>query len=111
MSLTVVLLTGGIIGLLLGAGIYFEPKEPYKLEIMIGSTIRSILVSLLTGYSLSAHSTWYAGIGFGLLYGFASGLVVFFAKGGFKSKAAPYVVPGAAITGGLMGLLIVNYAF
>jgi hypothetical protein len=111
MNLIVVLSTGCIIGLLLGASIFFEPKEPYKSEIMVASTIRSTLVSLLTGFSLSSQSSWYAGIGFGLLYGFAFGLVVFLAKGGFKSKEAPYVVPGAAIAGGLAGLIIVNYGF
>ena len=111
MSLIVVLSTGCIIGLLLGASIFFEPREPHKWEIMVASTIRNTLVSLLTGFSLSSQSAWYAGIGFGMLYGFASGSVVFLAKGGFKSKDARYVVPGAAIAGGLAGLIIVNYGF
>lgn len=111
MNFMIVIATGGIIGLLLGASIFFEPKEPYKLEIMIASTIRNTLVALLTGYSLASQSSWYSGLGMGLLYGFAFGLVVFLAKGGFKSKDAPYVVPGAAVAGGLAGLIIVNYAF
>jgi hypothetical protein len=111
MNVTVVLLAGGTIGLLTGASIFFEPREPYKLEIMIASTIRSTLVGVLTGFSLSSTSPWYSGVLWGLLYGFASGLVVFLAKGGFKGKDAPYVVPGAAVAGAIAGLIIVNYGF
>ncbi len=111
MNLMIVIATGFTIGILLGASIFFEPKEPYKLEIMIASTIRNILVALLIGFSLSAKSSWYSGVGYGLLYGFAFGLVVFLAKGGFKSKDAPYVIPGSAIAGALIGLIIVNYGF
>lgn len=111
MNLIIVIITGFTIGLLLGASIYFEPKEPYKFEIMIASTIRNILVALITGFSLSSDSSWYSGVGLGLLYGFAFGLVVFLAKGGFKSKDAPYVVLGATFAGGLTGLIIVNYGF
>src|SRR5690242_6724690 len=99
MNITAVLLAGGAIGLLTGAGIFFEPREPYKLEIMIASTIRSILVAILIGFSLTPGSRWYSGVLWGFLYGFATGLVVFLAKGGFKSKEAPYVVPGAAVAG------------
>lgn len=111
MNLVIVLGTGFAMGLLLGASIFFEPKEPYKVEIMFASMIRSTLVALLTGFSLSPQSSWYAGAGFGLLYGFAFGLVVFLAKGGFKSKDAPYVIPGSTLSGCLVGLIIVNYGF
>ncbi len=107
----IILAVGIGIGLLIGGSIFFEPREPYKVEIMIASTIRSTLVALLTGFSVSALSSWYAGAGWGLLYGFLSGLMIFFAKGGFKSKDAPFVVLGATVTGGITGLLIVNYAF
>lgn len=111
MNLIIVIATGLTFGLLLGASIFFEKKEPYKVEIMIASTIRSTLVALLTGFSLTVHSSWYAGTGLGLMYGFLFGLVVFLAKGGVKSKDAPYVVLGASISGGLAGLIIVNFAF
>jgi hypothetical protein len=111
MNLVIVIGTGLAFGALLGASIFFEKREPYKVEILIASTIRSILVALLTGFSLSSHSSWYAGAGSGLIYGFLFGLVIFLAKGGFKSKDAPYVVLGASISGGLAGLVIVNYGF
>lgn len=109
MNLFIVLAMGFGIGLPLGASIYFEKKEPYKFEIMVASTIRNVLVVLLTGFSLT--SSWYAGIGFELLCSFAFGVVIFMAKGGFRSKDAPFVVPGAAVAGGLAGLIIVNHGF
>ena len=111
MNLLIVLLAGLGLGLLIGGSIFFEPKEPYKIEIMIASTLRSILVALITGLSLNAGSSWMAGTGYGLLYGFSFGLVVFLAKGGFKSKDAPFVVLGSSISGGIAGIIIVNYAF
>jgi hypothetical protein len=111
MNLIVVLAVSALIGALLGALIFFEPKEPYKVEIVIASTFRNSLVGLLIGFSLNIDSSWLSGVGYGLLYGLVSGLMVFFAKGGFKSKDTPYVILGATITGGLMGLILVNYAF
>ena len=112
MNVIVVLIVSAAIGALLGALIFFEPKEPYKTEIVVASTIRNTLVGLLTGFSLSAASSWIAGVGYGMLYGLVSGLMVFFAQGGFKSKDAPYfIILGTTISGGLTGLILVNYAF
>jgi hypothetical protein len=42
---------------------------------------------------------------------FAFGLVIFLAKGAFKSKDAPYVVPMSVITGLITGMLLANFAF
>lgn len=47
----------------------------------------------------------------GLLYGLAFALVIFLAKGGFKSMDVPYVVPSGAILGIVMGLLLVKFVF
>jgi hypothetical protein len=111
MSFPVVIGVGTLIGLLLGLGILFEPKEPYKVEIILASTLRNVLVALLIGMTLSSRSSALAGTGYGLVYGFAFGLVIFLAKGAFRSGSAPYVVPGAALAGGLTGLIIAIYAF
>jgi len=111
MSYPIVIGVGALVGLLLGLGILFEPKEPYKIEIILASTLRSILVALLTGLSISQKSSALAGTGYGLLYGFAFGLVIFLAKGAFRAGSAPYVIPGATFTGGLCGLIIAMYAF
>jgi len=100
-----------VIGVLTGVGIFFEPNEPYKKEIFAASTIRNMLVALLTGFSLNAQSTWYSGAGMGMAYGFAFGLVIFLAKGAFKSKDAPFVMAASMVSGILIGLIVVTYAF
>ena len=111
MNVIVVLVIGGIIGALDGVGIFFEPREPYKFEILFAAILKGILLSLLTGLSLTSRSAWWQGGGYGLLYGLAFALVIFLAKGGFKSKEAPYVVPSGAILGVVTGLLLVKFAF
>jgi hypothetical protein len=111
MSYPVVILVGALVGLLLGLTILFETREPYKVEIIVASTLRNVLVALLTGLSLSPKSSALAGCTYGLVYGFAFGLVIFLAKGALRAGSAPYVVPGASFAGGLTGLIIALYAF
>ena len=111
MNVIVVMVIGGIIGALDGVGIFLAPGEPLKTEIFLAAILKRILVSLLTGMSLTSRSAWWHGPGYGLLYGFAFGLVIFLAKGGFKSMDAPYVVPSGAILGLITGLLLVRFAF
>ena len=111
MSVVVVLVIGGVIGALDGVGIFFAPGEPFKTEILFAAILKGILVSLLTGMSLTSRSAWWQGAGYGLLYGFAFALVIFLAKGGFKSMNAPYVVPSGAILGVVTGLLLVRFGF
>lgn len=111
MNLRVILIIGAIMGALDGVGIFFAPEEPYQVEIFIAAILKGLLVSLITGLSLSGRSRWWQGLGYGALYGFAFALVVFLAKGGFKSLDAPYVVPSGLVMGALTGLLVVKLAF
>jgi hypothetical protein len=111
MSISVALLIGGVIGAVDGGGIFFARDEPFKTEIFAAAILKGILVALLTGLSLTNSSTWWQGALYGLLYGFAFALVIFLAKGGFKSKDAPYVVPSGALLGIVTGLLLVKFAF
>jgi len=111
MNILFVLIIGALMGGLNGAGIFFEPREPYKVEILLAAILKGILISLLTAFSLGAGSSWLRGAGFGMLYGFAFGFVIFLAKGAFKSKDAPYVVPMSIITGLITGVLLANFAF
>ena len=111
MNVIVVVVIGAIIGAIDGVGIFFAPGEPFKTEIFLAAILKGILVSLLTGMSLTTNSAWWHGAGYGLLYGLAFALVIFLAKGGFKSKDAPYVVPSGAILGVVTGLLLVKFAF
>jgi hypothetical protein len=111
MRTPVVLLIGAVIGALDGVGIFFAPGEPYKVEIFCAAILKGILVSLITGRSLGNKRSWLRGAGFGLLYGFGIALVVFLAKGGFRSMDAPYVVPSGILMGALTGILVVKLGF
>jgi len=104
-----VLLIGAVFGFLDGVGIFFEPKEPYKWQILCAAVLKGILVAVLTGFSLASAMRWWSAAGIGALYGFAFSLVVYLAKGGPRSGDAPYVVPSGIITGVLMGILILRW--
>ena len=105
-----VVIIGAVLGFLDGVGIFFEPKEPYKWQILFAATLKGILVALLTGFSLTVATRWWSGMGTGALYGLAFSLVIYLSKGGPKSGDAPYVIPSGIITGGLIGLFIVIWA-
>ena len=110
MSLPTVILIGAVLGGLEGATIFFEPREPYKWQILCAATLGSVLVALLTGFTVTAHTRWWYAILIGALYGFALALVVYLAKGGPKSGDAPYVIPSGIIRGGVTGLFILMWA-
>jgi len=111
MNTKIVLLVGAIVGALDGVGIFFAPGEPYKWEILFAAILKGMLVSLIAGLSLNHRGSWLRGAGFGMLYGFAFALVVFLAKGGFKSMDAPYVVPSGVVMGLITGVLVWKFAF
>jgi hypothetical protein len=106
-----VLLIGAVIGALDGVGIFFAPGEPYKWEILFAATLKGILVGLITGLSLNDRASWMRGGALGALYGFAFALVVFLAKGGFRSLDAPFVVPSGIVMGFLTGVLVAKAGF
>src|SRR5262249_12663505 len=110
MNFITIVLIGALLGGLDGVGICFEPREPYKWQILCAATLKGVLVALLTGFSLSAASRWWSAMVTGALYGLAFSLVIYLAKGGPKSGDAPYVIPSGIITGGLIGLFIVIWA-
>jgi hypothetical protein len=111
MNLPALLLIGAVVGFLDGVGIFFVPEEPYQTEIFLAAILKGTLVSLITGLSLTAHMKWWQASGYGLVYGFAFALVVFLAKGGFRSMDAPYVVPYGIIMGAITGLLVLRFGF
>jgi Na+/H+ antiporter NhaA len=89
---------------------FFEPKELYKMEILLTAILKGILVSVTTALSITKQSSWLQAAGFGLLYGFGFALVIFLAKGAFKSKDAPYVVPSGVVFGLITGLAVWKFA-
>lgn len=111
MRLTVVLIIGAAVGALDGMGIFWAPGEPYKVEIFLAAILKGVLVSLLIALTLRMRKPWWQGVGYGLLYGVAFALVVFLAKGGFRSMDAPFVVPAGAIMGSLTGVLVARVGF
>jgi len=63
MNILIALLIGAFIGGLNGVGIFFEPREPYKIEILLAATLKGVLISLLSGFSLGPGSSWLRGAG------------------------------------------------
>lgn len=110
MNFGLVILIGGVAGALDGVGIFFEPREPYKIEILLAAILKGILVSVTTALSLNSQSSGLRAAGLGLLYGFLFALVIFLAKGGFKSKDAPYAIPSGVVLGLLTGLGVWKFA-
>ena len=110
MNFLVVVVIGAVLGALDGVGILFEPREPYKWQILSAATLKGVLVALLTGFSLAATTRWWSAMLTGALYDFTFSLVIYLAKGGPKSGDAAYVIPSGIITGGLIGLFIVMWA-
>jgi hypothetical protein len=110
MNFLTVIVIGAVLGVLDGVGIFFEPKEPYKWQILFAATLKGILVALLTGFSLATTTRWWSATVTGSLYGFAFSLVIYLAKGGPRSGDAPYVIPSGIIAGGLTGLFILIWA-
>jgi hypothetical protein len=104
------ILIGALFGALDGVGIFFEPRELYKWQILFAATLKGVLVALLTSFSLTPTSRWWVAILVGALYGFAFALVIYLAKGGPKSGDAPYVIPSGVATGGLIGLCLLKWA-
>jgi hypothetical protein len=94
-----VLLIGAVFGALDGVGIFFEPKEPYKWQILFAATLKGVLVALLAGFSLATAMRWWSAMVTGALYGLAFSFVIYLAKGGPRSGDAPYVIPSGIITG------------
>ena len=110
MNFLSVVVIGTVLGVLDGVGIFFEPNEPYKWQILCAATLKGVLVALLTAFSLTATTRWWSAVVTGALYGLAFSLVIYLAKGGPKSGDAPYVIPSGIITGGLIGLFILIWA-
>ena len=81
MNFLVVVVIGAVLGALDGVGIFFEPREPYKWQILFAATLKGVLVAVLTGFSLAATTRWWSAMLTGAFYGFAFSLVIYLAKG------------------------------
>ena len=111
MNILLTILIGIVVGAIDGGGIFWAKEEPYKIEIFIAATLKGVLVSLLTAYSITVNDTWWHGMLLGALFGFLFAAVVFLAKGGFKSKDAPYIIPSGIVMGCITGVLLWAFVF
>lgn len=110
MNIITTLIIGGLVHALLGAGVFFAEREPYKVQIFMATIIKGFLVSLLIVFSLKTPRGSWIGALYGLLYGFAFGLIVFLAKGA-SFQTAPYLLGISMVQGLLTGLLVAKFAF
>jgi hypothetical protein len=102
---------GAVLGLLGASGIYFDPRTPGKRFIVAAGGLRGALVAITTGLSMTAHSGWIVGSGFGLLYGALFGAMICLSKGPAALQHAQYIIPAGAVTGAFSGALIAWLAF
>jgi hypothetical protein len=111
MNTPLVIGIGAVLGLLGASGIYFDPRVPGKRFIVAAGTLRGMLVAIITGLSMTVHSGWVAGSGFGLLYGALFGVMLCLSKGSAALQHAKYIIPASAVTGALTGVMIALLAF
>jgi hypothetical protein len=109
MNIIKILIIGGVVHALVGAGIFFAKEEPHKAQIFLATIIKGLLVALLVGFSLTTRSVL-AGSLYGLLYGLAFGVVVFLAKGA-DFKSTPYILSGSVVQGIITGALVAAVGF
>lgn len=87
---------GLAVGGLAGAGIFFVPEEPLKVQIFLAAGLKGALSGLLLAGALRAANGWGRTLLAGAALGGLMGLVVALAKG---FAAAPYVAPSGVVEG------------
>jgi len=102
---------GAVCGLAGECGIGFDPRTPGKRFIVAAGTLRGALVALFAGLSMTIHSGWVVGSGFGLLYGALFGVMICLGKGEAAWQQANRIIPTSAVTGALSGALVAHFAF
>lgn len=94
---------GLLVGALPGAGIFFLPHEPLKVQIFLAAALKGALTGLLLASVLRSAEGWARTLLSGAALGGLMGLVVALAKG---FAAAPYVAPSGVVEGlGLAAIL------
>ena len=96
-------------GILDGGGIYWAKKEPYRFEILLAALIKSCLVAVMISLILTPYDKIWEAVMIGGVLGTLFAVVVFLAKGGFKTDDAPYVVPFGAVWGAVAGYLVLEF--
>src|SRR5881275_3323222 len=81
MNFLVVVVIGAVLGALDGVGILFEPREPYKWQILSAATLKGVLGRASYGLSTAATTRWWSAMLTGALSYLAFSLVIYLAKG------------------------------
>jgi hypothetical protein len=110
MKNTITILIGAAVGVLDGVGIFYAPGEPYKIEIFLAAILKGVLVSLFVAFALKGKREWKSAALYGVLFGLLFALVIFLAKGGFRSMDAPFVVPSGIVMGAITGILVNRFS-
>src|SRR4051794_12061806 len=88
---------GAAIGALPALGIYFEPREPHKPFIVAAGTLRGITTALLITTLISRESSYLASAGAGAIFGLLTAATIYLAKGAWKGKDVPFILPVGAV--------------
>ncbi len=104
-KLTVALI-GAMLGLIGAVGVYFAPGEPYPGFITAAGALHGMTIALLVITFAARESSLLSSIAWGALLGLLPSLTVFFAKGGWASWDAPFVVPTGVLNGAILGLVV-----
>ncbi len=86
--------------------IFWVKEEPYKLQVLLASTLRGGTVGLLVAFTIQPECAWFCGLGYGVLYGLLTGLVVWLACGGWASKSKPFILISSVVTGAITGAVL-----
>lgn len=101
-----VALIGAILGLVGAVGVYFAPGEPYPGFITAAGALHGMTIALLVITFVSRETSYLGSVAWGALVGLLPSLTVFFAKGGWASWDAPFVVPTGVVNGVILGLVV-----
>ena len=106
MNLLPAILIGAGIHAVMASPIFWVKEEPYKVQVLLASTLRGALVALLVVFTINAECPWLCGTGYGALYGLLTGLVVWLASGGWASKSKPFILISSFVTGAITGAVL-----
>lgn len=96
-------LAGAVLGFLGAVGIVFEPAEPYPGFIIVAGTLGGVVLALLVSVVVTRNSSVGGALAWGAFLGLLHSSVTFFAKGGWVSMDAPFLVPTGVVTGLVLG--------
>jgi hypothetical protein len=95
-----------VLGVVGAAGVYFAPGEPYPGFITIAGALHGMTIALLVSVFVTGESSVPGSMAWGALVSLLPSLTVFFAKGGWASWDAPFVVPTGVVNGAILGFVV-----